>query len=482
MGLMSAGAAIGWLAAQDPDRPAITHEDETWTRAELEARTNRLARAYVTLGVGEGSLVTIALPNGIEFYAACIASWKLGATPQPVSSRLPARERDAIIDLADPALVVGVAATDGPGLRPSVPRGFTPDASLADTPLTDVTPRHFLAPSSGGSTGRPKLIVSAALGEVDPSLDGPLGIAQSGTQVVPGPLYHNGPLNLSNQALLRGNHLVVMSRFDAAETLRLLALHRADWVLLAPTMMHRIWRLPIDERESYDLSALRVVMHFGAPCPVWLKQSWIDWVGPDRIVEMYAATEAQAGTIVTGREWLERPGTVGRPFAPGTITILDADGAELPAGEVGEVYLRRPAGTGASYHYVGAEARRHGEWESLGDMGWMDAEGYLYLTDRRTDMILVGGANVYPAEIESALEEHPAVRSSAVIGLHDDDLGQRVHAIVELDGEVSDDELRAHLSARLAPNKVPRSYERVDTPLRDDAGKVRRSALRAERV
>jgi len=272
-----------------------------------------------------------------------------------------------------------------------------------------------------------------------------------------------------------------MSRFDAHGTLALIEYHRVDMVLLVPTMMQRIWRLPERERLAFDLSSLRIVWHTGALCPAWLKQAWIDWLGPERIWELYGGTEAQVFTTITGTQWLAHHGSVGRPLA-GEIRILDEQGRDVPPGTAGEVFLRRAPGTPPTYRYVGAEARAIGDWESLGDMGWMDADGYLYLTDRQTDMILVGGANVYPAEVEAALDAHPHVRSSAVIGLPDEDLGHRVHAIVQVEGDVSDAELLAHLAARIAHYKLPRSFERTAEPLRDDAGKVRRTALRESRV
>ena len=249
-------------------------------------------------------------------------------------------------------------------------------------------------------------------------------------------------------------------------------------MMLVPTMMQRIWRLPQDVRDRYDISSLVAILHLAAPCPAWLKQCWIDWLGPERVWELYAGTEAQGITIIRGVEWLEHVGSVGKP-ADGTMRILDGDGNDLPPGEVGEIWMKPPEQ--ATYRYIGAEARELDGWESLGDLGSMDADGYLYIADRRTDLILSGGANVYPAEVEAALDEHPDVRSCAVIGLPDDDLGQRVHAVVEIAGDVDDDDLRAHMEARLARYKVPRSFERADGPVRDDAGKVRRSGLASER-
>lgn len=225
---------------------------------------------------------------------------------------------------------------------------------------------------------------------------------------------------------------------------------------------------------------MRTVFHLAAPCPPHVKRAWIDWLGPERIMELYAGTESQAVTMIDGTEWLAHPGSVGRVVS-GEMVARDAEGRDLPPGEVGEIWMRPPPGI-STYRYLGATANAHDGWESLGDMGHFDADGYLYLADRRGDMVLVGGSNVYPAEVEAALIEHPRVVSAAVIGLPDDDYGNLVHAIIEVDGAVRDDELRAHLESRLVRYKIPRTFERSDTPLRDDAGKVRRSALRAARL
>jgi bile acid-coenzyme A ligase len=215
---------------------------------------------------------------------------------------------------------------------------------------------------------------------------------------------------------------------------------------------------------------------------MWLKEAWIGWLGPDRVLELYGGTEAQSFSIITGGEWLEHRGSVGRPLM-GEMRILDPDGRELPPGQVGEIWMRRGEDAPPSYRYVGARARtRPGNWESLGDLGCKDAEGYIYLSDRETDMILVGGANVYPAEVEAALDEHPAVTSSCVIGLPDEEYGNAVHAIVQAATALSASDLEEYLQSRLARYKRPRTYEFVATPLRGDDGKVRRTALRAERI
>lgn len=471
------------LAEQDPDALAITCGDATITRGGLESASNRLARAYAELGLRFGDFATIGLPNSIEFYVAMIAVWKVGAVPQPVSHRLPATERESIIALADSKLLIGVPEGDHSD-RPSVPAGYQPDGDLADSPLPEVVSPSLRAPTSGGSTGRPKLIVSGSKAEAMAAQGLFFRMQPDDTQLVPGPLYHNAPINFSTMGLLLGQHLVVLPRFDAVGALDAITRHRVTWVNLVPTMMSRMLKALEAEPERFDLSSLRLVWHMAAPCADWLKQAWIDLVGPDAVWELYGGTEAQALTMISGADWLSHRGSVGKP-ALGEMTVLGADGKPAPPGEVGEIYVRRPEGSAPTYRYIGAEAREVDGWETLGDLGWMDEDGFLYLSDRRTDMIVSGGANVYPAEVEAAIDGHPHVLSSVVVGTPDEDLGQRVHALVQASGELREEDLRTYLDSRLVRYKIPRSFEFVDEDLRDDAGKVRRSALRdaaAERL
>ena len=468
------------LAAERPDAVAVSCQGESITRAGLLERGGDLAVHLQGLGVGTGDLVTVALPNSIDWFVSYVAIWLLGGTPQPVSSRLPQRELEALIELADPPVVIGApdGAVQG---RHAIPAGFRAPRADASA-LPDVISPAWKAPTSGGSTGRPKLIVSGDPAVMDETAPPPLMMDPGGCLVMPGPLYHNGPAVWSWQALLNGLSVALMPRFDAEGTLAEIEQHRGSVLYMVPTMMKRIWRLPEDVRLRYDLSSLRVVWHLAEPCPEWLKQCWIDWLGPERIMELYAGTEAQTATVITGAEWLAHRGSVGR-VQPGTVMITDEDGNEVPTGEMGEVWMRSLRGT-PTYRYVGATARtREGGWESLGDMGRLDEEGYLYLGDRASDMILSGGANIYPAEVEAAIQEHPSVQSCAVIGLPDEDKGAVIHAIIEAsEAQVGEDELRGFLAERLVTYKIPRTFEYVDFPLRGDDGKVRRSALRAERV
>ncbi len=469
-------------ALRHPDQMAVTCGSQTATFAEFNRRTNQLARAYASLGVTQGSLVTIALPNSIAFYEAAFATWKLGAIPQPVSYRLPDRERRAIVELADAALVVGADPASHPS-RTVIGANFVVDATLLDTEVEDRISPSWKAPTSGGSTGRPKLILAGDPGEFDDDQSPVFGLASKGGEclLIPGPLYHNAPFTISARAIMQGNHVVLLERFDPEATLAAATRHRPQAMLLVPTMMSRMYRLPEDVRTKYDLSSLKQVWHMAAPCPEWLKQGWIDWVGAEHVYELYAGTEAQAVTIIRGDEWLLHRGSVGR-VSTGEMRVLDpVTHEDVAAGLEGEVFMRSIRGT-PTYTYLGAEAHRIADgWESLGDMGWFDADGYLYLGDRKGDMILSGGANIYPAETESALLEHPAVVSCAVIGLPHEDLGKAVHAIVQCDAPVEVDELRTFLGERLVRYKVPRTFEFVDFAVRDDAGKVRRSALQQER-
>lgn len=472
-------ARLRELVAQAPDRPAVTDDHVTLTRAELDRRTNQLARRFASLGVTRGSMVSIALVNQVRHVECSIAAWKLGAIPQPLSHRLPPAELASLLEVADPALVVGLPPQDQ---RPWL-RGDEDVSGESAAALPDVIGPAWKAPTSGGSTGRPKLIVSGQQASAEGVLAGidHLRLERDGVVLTTAPLYHNAPNMFSLIGVLQGSHVVLMSRFDADRALGLIEEHAVTWLYVVPTMMGRMLRLPAERRAAVDLSSLRTVFHVGAPCPQHVKRGWIEWVGPEKVLEVYAGTESLASTMIDGVAWLQRPGSVGQVVA-GEITARDEDFRELPPGEVGELWLRRSPGSPPAYRYVGADPRAREGWQSLGDMGRFDADGYLYLADRSTDVILVGGANVYPAEVENALAEHSQVTSSAVIGLPDDDLGNTVHAILQTTRPLSTDDLLEHLRVRLAPYKIPRTFEFTTEQLRDDAGKIRRSELRATRL
>jgi bile acid-coenzyme A ligase len=491
MPLVSFAAAVGLHASERPGEVALLSGDDVVTWRELDERTNRRARWFSELGVRANDLVTIVMPNSIEYFEVCIAIWKLGATPQPISIQLSQRERDEVLALAKPALVVRLDSSDSGDLRTvsfgsAVPEGFSSE------PLPDVISKSWKAPTSGGSTGRPKLVLSTEPGLIDPRIGLPeLGLRPNARQLLVAPLHHNAPFVVAMRGLLSGGRVTIHSRFDPSATLETLERDRVNWVMLVPTMMHRIIRLQTEERER-DFSSLEAVFHVGGPCAPWLKKAWIDWLGPEKIFELYGGTEAQATTIITGQEWLEHPGSVGNPGkrqlnfggSKATVNAIEVMGPNLerlPSGEVGDIWMHiDPAAP--TYEYLGAEPNRIGEWESIGDLGWVDDDGYLYISDRRSDMIVSGGANVYPAEVEAQLLEHPNVVACVVIGLPDEDLGSRVHALVQVSQKVTLAELRQFLGERLARYKIPRTFEWVDSVPRDSAGKIRRRALVEERL
>lgn len=483
-GAMPIGDLLAHHAQGHPDRPALTCDDVTTSYAELDALSNRKGRQLASFGVEQGDVVTLALPNGREFYETAFGVWKLGATVGIVSSRLPAAELRAIVELARPKLLVGEdhARLDG---WPFLLAGTAPDERFSADPLPSKIAPRWKIHTSGGSTGRPKLIVDKKTGVHDPAQ--PTRVKMAGSTVLnPGPLYHNAPFVTSFQCLFAGGHLVEMGKFDPLRALELIERHKVNWVNFVPTMMNRIWRLPEEQRNGFDLSSLKTVVHMASVCPPWLKQAWIDWLGPQRILEVYGGTELLGGTSITGDEWLTHKGSVGRVQPGFRMRILGEDGGECPAGEVGEIYFLPDLGSNATYEYIGAEAKSVDGWQSYGDLGHVDQDGYLYIADRRTDMIVSGGANIFPAEVEAALDRHPDILSSIVIGLPDADLGQRAHAIVQIAdearGRCDADDLRAFLSQQLVRYKIPRTFEFTGEKLRDDAGKARRSQLRDERL
>jgi bile acid-coenzyme A ligase len=302
-----------------------------------------------------------------------------------------------------------------------------------------------------------------------------IGIPDQQPVLVPGPLYHNACFSAAVFALWKGCTVCTMARFDAAGALAVIAAERVTWSIMVPTMLHRIWSL--SNRHDFDLTSWKMVVHTASPMAQWLKQGWIDWLGPDHICEVYGATEGLVRCWIDGREWLDRPGSVGKPIGGARLRIIGDTGEEVAAGEQGEIYAMPPAGPRSTYHYLGAERRITADgWESVGDIGHVDDQGYLFLADRRSDLIISGGINIWPAEVEAAILRHPAVASCAVIGVANADLGEAVHAVIEAqDHSLTAKSLSAFLAPWLVRAKHPRSITLQSTPVRDDAGKFRKT-------
>ena len=449
-------------ARHDPESIALIHGDQRWSWGQFDRRSAAWAAHLRARGVKPDDLVAFAFPNSPDFLSLAFGIYRAGATPAPLSPKLPLAERDAILALMRPAAFLD---------------GNESGAALADAaPAPAPVARSWKACTSGG---QPKVIVAGRPAAFPEGMSF-IGIPERGTALAAGPLYHNAPFSAAVFALWRGAAVVTLERFDAEACLATIARERIEWALMVPTMMHRIMRLPEATRRSHDLSCWRMVAHTAAPMAAWLKRAWIDEFGPDHIWEAYGATEGLARTWIGGREWLEHPGSVGKATGGARFRILGPDGEDLPAGAEGEIYAMPAGGPGSSYRYIGAERRATADgWETVGDVGRLDADGYLYLADRRADLIISGGVNIWPAEVEAVLLSHPAIRSCAVVGLPDEDRGERVHALVEADDASLDlTSLRAFLANQLSPDKHPRSLEVQSAPVRDDAGKARKAKLK----
>lgn len=368
--LISIGRLIDVHAARDPDYPALSCGHVTLTRGQLAARINRRARALVRAGVEQDDFVAIALPNSPAFMEIALAYWAISAMPAPVSHRLPPLELKAILELLEPRLLVGGAAAEQAGAV-VVSADDLYDPTLSADPLPERIAKYVKAIPSGGSTGRPKVIVDHAPGKLNP--DAPsLGMQSGDAVVIPGPLYHAAPFGFGYLALAAGCHLVIMPKFEAAGTLKLIERHRRAWLYVVPTMMHRIWALGEQERTRYDLSSLEIVCHIAAACPIWLKEKWIEWLGPDAIWEGYSGTESIAATLIGGANgWSTREQWDGRRPEPRSGSSARTASLCRPARSVKSISYRRAARARPITIWVPSRARTASGNPTATSAAWM---------------------------------------------------------------------------------------------------------------
>jgi long-chain acyl-CoA synthetase len=496
---------------KNPEQTALifAERDLKISYGELDEASNRVARALRAWGLEPGDGVAVLLKNEPEFFAVYWGAMRAGCYFTPVNWHLAAAEVAYIVENSDAralfasADLAAIVPADGSGLRArvavggAIPGFLSYEDEMATQPASPIADEsegaHMLY--SSGTTGRPKGVrpplPGVALGEgpavgLAVGFQAFFGLQEGDRYLCPGPLYHAAPLQFSAMQHRIGSTVVVMEKFTPENALRFIEKFRVTTSQWVPTHFNRMLSLPEEVRAQFDLSSLRVAIHAAAPCPIPVKKRMIEWWGPS-IVEYYAGTEG-GGTLIKSVEWLEHEGSVGRHWAGGAVHILDENYQPITEPDVdGMVYFDAPADPKERFRYhkddaKTAESYHEGRF-TLGDIGHLDADGYLYLTDRKSHMIISGGVNIYPQEIENCLGEHPAVEDVAVIGVPHDDMGEAVKAIVQLRaGHDADDALAGEMiewvRARIAHYKAPRSVDFVDALPRQENGKIYKRLLR----
>jgi bile acid-coenzyme A ligase len=478
------GTQIRRVAEREPDAVAIVFAAEDGserlvTFREVDERSTQLARVLQDRGLEVGDFLCVSLRNSPEHLMACFAGWKAGAVVVPMRWDLPEWERGRVLATMGPKLVVDA----------DHPEYFEEAERASTEPLDEVVSPRGFGVCSSGSTGSPKVIVmnlpalfyaEAGLNMVVESYG---ALPQPQRVLVPAPLYHTNGFTATRN-LMAGERIVLLERFNAPRILDLIEKYRITGFIGATPMLQRLAQVP--GIETRDLSSLDWVQQGASPLPLWLGQRWCELVGPEHFYLSYGASEMHGLVVCRGDEWLAHLGTLGLPFGEAESKILDAEGKEVPRGEVGGIYMRTPTGPAASYvgDNVAPMTHTDDEFYTVGDLGWMDEDGFLYMADRRVDMIVTGAANVFPAEVESALSEHPQIADVVVVGLRDAEWGRRVHAIVQptdLADPPDVDDVIGFAKARLASYKAPKTVEFVDSLPRSEAMKLSRGALVLER-
>jgi long-chain acyl-CoA synthetase len=454
------------------DKPALICGDRVETFDELDSRSDRLAVLLEQRGARPGAPIAAVLPNGIEFFETSMAASKLDVPFLPINWHLKPDEVDYIVRDA------GVSAV--------VDDDYEADlAAVKDAPARDRAAGPSLVFYTSGTTARPKGIVMEGFSRerMRMGMQGQAalwGWTEDDVHLLCGPAYHAGPCGWSHTALFMGATTVIMPKWDARDWLRLVQQHGVTRAFMVPAHFIRLLEVPEEERAQYDLSSLRIIVHGAAPCPVPVKRRIIEWLGPlgCEIHELYGGSEGGA-TKIGPDEWLQKPGSVGKPWPGVEVRVLDESGARLPAGESGQIYITPMTGR---FEYRNDPDKTAEAWRddafTIGEIGYLDEDGYLFITDRKSDMVLWGGVNIAPREVEEVLYAHDGVVDCAVFGVPDDRSGERLKAMIEARPDVTVEELTAFVQERLADYKVPKDWELVDELPRDSAGKVKKRLLR----
>ncbi|MEV6071374.1 AMP-binding protein [Nocardia sp. NPDC052001] len=488
------------------DTPMIRCGSVERTHPQLQERAARIASGLAGLGVTAGDNIAVVLANSVEFLEISAGISLSGANPVPVNWHWKSAELAHL--LTDSAAKAAFVHSDFAAVVDDATVGSIPLIVVSSTGesvpgshreyeswLAGHEPEGSAAPAASGlgliytsgTTGKPKGIVREAVSaesmvRMAMGAMARMGLRPGGRTLIPAPLYHTAPNTMGVFAVRLGMDTTILTRFDPEEFLAAIERHRVEQVQMVPTMFTRLLRLPEQVRRKYDLSSLTSIVHSAAPCPQHVKQQMIDWLGPI-VTEYYGGSETGPIVWCSAEEWLRHLGTVGAPVDGAAVRIVGPDNREAPVGEVGVVYLK-PADYWPGFTYRGDDTKRRDieldGFVTVGDMGRVDAEGYLYLTDRMSDMVISGGVNIYPAEIEGVLHELPEVADCAVFGIPDEEYGESLAAHIELaeGAELTEAEVRDFVRARLAGFKVPRVVVFDDELPREESGKLFKRRLR----
>ena len=499
------GMLIAYHAERQPDAMAILSDYGNRTFAELNANANRLARFMADQGIGSGDSIAVVVKNKPEFIEALWAATRAGIRFTPINFHLKGEEIGYIVDNCEAKALIadadlGDAAAEAPSHAPNAKVKLAVGGEISGfddytTAIADQDPSNIDNPTMGarmlytsGTTGRPKGVFRKER-PVDVPVWGDQPSAYTpgkDLELLTGPAYHAAPLLINIiQPMVSGVGIVMMDKWEPEETLRLIQEHKITHTHMVATMFHRLLQLPEETKAKYDVSSMKFLIHGAAPCPVHVKQSMIEWFGPI-IWEYYAATEGGGGFLIGSEEWLTKPGTVGCPGPEFDNKILDDDGNEVATGEVGTIYMRAPA-QGRFEYYKDTDKTSgsyRGDYFTLGDMGYFDEDGYLFLTGRSAELIISGGVNIYPQEVDSELLKHPSVLDVCTVGVPNEEWGEEVRSVIQLQPELTpsdalSEELITWARDRLAAFKCPRKIDYVDELPRSAAGKIQRKVVRA---
>ena len=479
------GKQLEYVSECKPDSTAVICLDKeqncsviTWHQ--LHVYSSQLAWYLIENEIGPGSIVLTMFPNSIEHIIAVFAIWKTGACYMPMSYKAAESEIREACDTIHPNAAFAECKIPGLKFCLSADEIYEAMEGRSKEMPSDRLANQNMISLSGGTSGKMKFIRQNLPCGLDDetirswSFMSGMGFEQR--QLLVGPLFHGAPHSAAFNGLFMGNTLVLTRNLCPGNILNMIKKYKIEFIQMVPTLMNRLAKLEGVGKE--DFASLKALCHTGGVCSPWLKQIWIDLLGPEKIYEMYSMTECIGLTCIRGDEWVKHPGSIGRPVGDCKVSIQDENGREVAPLEIGEIYMTAPA----SYlvtEYINWEPLevKEGGFRSVGDIGYVDEQGYLYFSDRRSDMLVSGGENVFATEVETALLRYKDILDAVVVGIPDEDMGRRLHAVIESGKEIPAEELKTFLGQYLTPYKIPKTFEFVRSIRRGDNGKADRKRI-----